>query len=227
MIVRTGLVKNKIMKRIYSFSLALFFAFTCTAQAEFGIFAGPHATTARYTIQNVKQSNEFKFGFHAGAGYKIAFENKLYFSPAISYSLLGYKVVFNRPSFPPDLLAKNNNTTFHEVDVDLLLQYDFGNQPGHFFIKAGPSFNFVLSGNEKFDLITGGHVDRKMKYGLTSHYGRYLVSLLADLGYETAGGFFISAHYVHGLGTMNNVTDGPGIFNRTIGITFGKYFRSK
>jgi hypothetical protein len=56
----------------------------------------------------------------------------------------GYKVQFNQPSYPPDLLAIDNNTTFHEIDVDPLLQFDLSKKASHPFIKVGPSFNFIL-----------------------------------------------------------------------------------
>ena len=116
------------MKGFLIFSVILF-TLTSHAQLKLQIFAGPNLSTADYSVKGTKQSTDYKFGFHLGAGYKIPFDNKLSFSPAVSYKMMGYKVVFNTPSFPPDLLAKDNNTTLHEVALNVLLQYDFSNQP--------------------------------------------------------------------------------------------------
>jgi hypothetical protein len=215
------------MKTLCVLCLILLFAVPAQGQVVFGFLAGPQATTAKYTVKNVKQPTEFKFGFHAGMNSKIFFENNLFFSPAMSYSLAGYKVTFNRGSFPPDLLAKSNNVTLHQLDVDFLLQYDIGKKPGHFFIKAGPSLSYIFTGTEQFDLITGEQVKRNMKFGITSDYGPYLGSMVIDLGYETAKGFFIYAHYVHGLTNMSNVDGGPQIINRNIGLTLGSFLKYK
>jgi hypothetical protein len=211
------------MKRIYIFSATLFCALACHAQVKFGIFAGPNVSSADYSVKGTRQSTDYKFGFHFGAGSKITFENKLSFSPAISYKSMGYKVVFNTPSFPPDLLAKNNNTSFHEIVVDIPLQYDFSAKPGHFFVKAGPAFSCIISGREKFDLGTGEQVDRKMKFSVLNSYGRYDASAIVQLGFETKAGFVIYADYVQNFISMNNEDDGPSIRNRSFGFTLGKF----
>src|ERR1700745_553944 len=102
------------MKRFIIFLVILFCSSAGFAQVEFQIFAGPHISATNYSIDATKQPTQSKAGFHLGAGYKIPFEGILFFSPAISYAMRGYKVEFNKPSYPPDLLASNNNTTFHE-----------------------------------------------------------------------------------------------------------------
>jgi Outer membrane protein beta-barrel domain len=214
------------MKGIIIFSVTLC-VLTSHAQVRFEIFAGPHVSTAEYSVKGTQQSTDYKFGFHIGAGYKIPFENKLSFDPAISYKMMGYKVVFNTPSFPPDLLAKDNNTSFHEIVLDVLLQYDFSNKPGHFFIKAGPAFSFILTGKEKFNLQTGGQVDRNMKFSVINSYGRYDAAAVVQFGYETSGGFIVYADYDQYLFSMDNEDQGPTIRNHLIGISFGKLLRSK
>ncbi len=215
------------MKGIFIFFVTLFLSLADHAQVKFNIFAGPHISTVEYSVKGKKQSTDYKFGFHVGAGYKIAFDNKLSFSPSISYKLMGYKVVFNTPSFPPDLLAKDNNTSFHEVTVDVLLQYDFSNLPAHFFIKAGPTFSIILAGTEKFNLETGEQVNRDMKFSVLNGYGRYDASAIIQFGYETSGGFIVYADYDQYWVSMNNEDLGPSIRNHSIGLTLGKFLRSK
>jgi hypothetical protein len=218
-------IKSIKMKKITIFSVALLSSFLgVTQEVKFGIFAGPHVTSATYSVEGVNQPTDAKVGFHIGATYKIEFDNKLFFAPAISYKLMGYKVAFNRPSFPPDLLAKDNNTTFHEVDVDVLLHFECGKKPDHFFFRFGPSFNFILWGNETFNLETGENVEQSMKFSTTKGYGRYDASLVGQFGYETSKGITIYAHYAEHMLSMNNQDKGPTIRNRMGGITVGKYF---
>jgi hypothetical protein len=204
------------------FFTPLLITIIASSQVKFDLFAGPQATATHYTILNVKQKNDLKFGFQAGLGLKVPFENKLSFSPAAFYSMKGYKVTLNQPSFPPDSNAKDNNTTIHTFELAALLQYDFNNQPDHFFIKGGPSLDFQLFGKETFNLKAGGSVSRNMKFSYAD-YGHYSANMLAQFGYETGNGLLIFAQYSHGLASINNADGGPAIRHRVYGISIGKY----
>ncbi len=216
------------MKRILLIAVPLLLSFFGFGQGpgEFALFIGPQATSAKYTVNNKKQPADFKYGFQLGGTFKVPFENKLFFAPSIYYSLKGYKVTLNDPSFPPNTLAINNNVTVHTIEVGAFLQYDFGTMPDHFFIKGGPSVDFALSGKEEFDLADGTTVNQPMKFGFAD-YGRYTASVEIQVGYETTSRFLIFAHYTHGLGSMNNADGGPQIKHRIIGISIGKYFRNR
>lgn len=210
------------MKRVCIAVLVLFMALNSMAQIDFTLVGGVNASKAKYGVSNVKQPGDFKYGFHMGLNMNIPFENKLSFTPGASYKMMGYKVQFNKPSFPPDLLAKDNNTSFHQIDLDLLLKFIFSNNPAHFYIKAGPSFGIILFGKEKFNLATGENISRNMTFSTMHHYGRYMVSLVAELGYDLPNGFTVYSHYQHGVVSLNNEVDGPEILTRYIGIGIGK-----
>src|SRR5215831_21169121 len=121
------------MKRISVLLVLIVLTLNCRSQTKFGIFAGPQTTSAKYSIAGIKQPTDYKFGFLAGIGWKIPFESHLFFSPAAFYSLKGYKVKFNRYSYPPDTAALDNNTSIHTFEVAFLLQFDFGKEPSHVF----------------------------------------------------------------------------------------------
>ncbi len=214
------------MKKTCCLFVLLLSVIICQSQVLFGIFAGPQLTTAKYSIADVKQPTQSKYGLFAGAGLKVPFENHLYFSPALYYGLKGYKVTFNKFAFPPDTLAINNNTSIHTIELGLLLEFDFGDKPGHAFIKAGPSLDFQLAGTEKYDLKTGGSVDHSMPYGFP-YYGHYSVNVLLQLGFETKGGFFVSGQYTYGLSDINNADLGPEIRHRAFGLAVGMYFHRR
>jgi hypothetical protein len=224
------------MKRIFILPVTLFCALACSSQVKLQAFAGPLTSSAFYTVKGCKQPTDYKLGFQLGAGCKIPFDNRLWFTPAISYKLLGYKVSFNQPSFPPDLLATDNNTSLNDVDVEVLLQFDFGKgqgrfdfgkSKGHFFLKAGPAFSFILTGKESYNLQTGDHVDRSMTFSVLNSYNRYNTAVVIQPGYETSNGFIISANYTQYLFSMNNEDQGPTIKNYMFGLTVGKLFGGK
>ena len=210
-------------KIIFTSVIVLLTHLIIAAQTRFNFFAGAQGTTVRYYVHNIKQDVDVKPGFVVGAGAKIAFENHLYFSPAIYYSYKGYKVKFDGSAYPPDLAAVNNNTSIHTVETAFLLQYDFKNDPSHFFIKLGPSLDFQLVGKEKFDRMDGTQVSRNMKYDFSS-YGRYAASAIVHVGYEFRS-FIVTAYYEYGLTDLNNADDGPSIKYRVAGITIGSYLK--
>jgi len=214
-------MKKTCLTAVLSFSI-----FFCCAQVEWALFGGPQTTSTKYSIEGQKQPTTPKYGFQLGASLKAPFENKLYFSPAAFYSLKGYKVNLNQPSYPPDTLAIDNNTTIHTFELAALLQYDFNTQPNHFFVKFGPSLDFQLSGKEKFNRSNRTTVEQDMVFGFTS-YGRYGFNFLTQFGYETKDGLLLFAQYSHGIGNMNNADNGPGIWHRVVGISIGKYLNKK
>jgi hypothetical protein len=193
------------------------------AQLQVALFGGPQATSAHYTVKDTKQPTDFKYGVMAGAGLKVAFENQLYFFPAMYYSLKGYKVTLNNPAFPPTEYAKNNNTTIHTIEIAPLLQVDFSKKPSHLFVRFGPSVDFAIMGREKFDTADNGHtgtIDRNMVFSF-DEYGRFTASGIIHFGYETKKGFMIFAHYAYGIGSLNNADDGPTILHRIFGLSVG------
>jgi hypothetical protein len=215
------------MHKIFVLTIVLFITLTARSQVEVGIFAGPQATGVRYTIVNQKQKNELKYGFQAGVGFKTPFEGRLYFSPAAFYSLKGYKVTLTQFVYPPDVNAKDNNTSIHTFELAALLQYDLSSKPGHVFIKAGPSLDFHLFGKETYNLLAGGSVSHKMKFSTDGDYGHFSANMLMQIGYETGGGFMIFAQYSYGLASTNNEDAGPNILHRAYGISIGKYLNRK
>ncbi len=214
------------MKIFVSTVIALCIVSSANSQVEFGLFGGPQATSANYKIQGTKQKTDYKFGFQIGGMMKVPFEGNLYFAPAAFYSMKGYKATFNKISLPPDNFAVDNNTTFHNFELAGLLQYDFGTNPDHFFIKAGPSLELQLFGNEKFNRSNDVPVDRKMKFGFAD-YGRYLFNFLTMFGYESSSGFTIYGQYSAGLANIINTDGGPTVRHNVFGISFGKYFNRK
>lgn len=212
------------MKKTTTLSSALLITLFSFSQNRLGLFAGPQATSSLYTVQDVKQKNNFKYSFHAGVCMKVPFEGNLFFAPEAYYSMKGYKVTFTRFVYPPGPEAKDNNTSIHTFELAALLQYDLGKNPGHCYIKGGPSLDFQLFGREKFNTASAP-VSRKMKYSLDGDYGYFGANLLVKFGYETSGGMFISLNYTHGVGSLNNSDGGPRIFHRVAGLSIGTYLR--
>ena len=216
-------MKKILIKAIIS-CLIVFLNTPCFSQTNFGVFGGPQLTTAKYKVKEEKQPTDAKIGLQLGATLKIPFDNQLYFGPAVYYSMKGYKVTLNDPSFPPTELATNNETTLHTIEIAPLLHLDFSNQPSHLFVKFGPAIDFAFSGKEKFDTIGGtAPIERSMNFSFTE-YGRFTAQAILHFGYETDKGLLIFAHYAEGLGSLNNADNGPTIKHRIVGLSVGWFF---
>jgi hypothetical protein len=214
------------MKAFFLITLAFILNLTVQSQVQIGVLAGLQATTARYSVQGVKQSTNNKYGFQLGLNCKVPFDNNLFFAPQIFYSLIGYKATFTQYAYPPDATAIDNNTTIHTLELAPLLEVDFSNKPRHLFFRGGPSLDFQLFGREKFHLLNGDYTNRQMKYGFTE-YGHYAANAVAQFGFENATGFTVYLNYSFGLTNISNVDGGPNIRHRLIGISIGQYFHRK
>jgi hypothetical protein len=215
---------KRFIGRAFVFCLIILSSKFSFSQVIFGVFGGPQMTTAKYKVREEKQATEFKPGFQLGATMKVPFDNRLYFAPTAYYSMKGYKVTLQDSAFPPTQVAKNNDTRIHTIEVAPLLQYDFSNQPSHFFIKLGPALDFAFSGTEKFDTIGGtAPIKRSMNFSFTE-YGRVTAQAILHLGFESGKGYFVFAHYAEGLGGLNNADNGPTIKHRIVGLSFGWFF---
>lgn len=207
--------------RIYS-SLLIGFCLCVIAEAkaQFTIFAGPQISSAAYTIRGAKQSTEYKQGLVAGVGFKTLFEGPLYFAPSLSFTRKGYKVKFDRPAFPPDSAALNNNVSISTLELAPLFQINFSKRATYTFFRFGPAFDFNLSGKEEFDTTGNKKVTRNMVFSF-GDYSYATLSLNGQIGLQHESGFTVFAHFVYGLSSLNNADLGPQIYNREAGIAIG------
>jgi hypothetical protein len=199
------------------------------SQVPVAVFAGAQGTSAHYTINDTKQPTDHKYGFMAGFGAKVPFDNGFYFFPSIYYSRKGYKVSFNMPSVPPTEVAKNNDVTVHTIEIAPLFQVDLSKRPDHFFVRFGPAIDYAISGTEKFDTVSTsgqmGSIKRSMVFSF-GDYGRYTAAGNLHVGYETSRGLMVFAYYGLGIASMNNADYGPAILHRIAGISLGWYFKT-
>lgn len=194
------------------------------SQVRIGFFIGPQATSANYKVMDEEQPTDYKIGGQAGITAKIPVEFQLYFAPSVHYSLKGYKVTLNNPSFPPGEDAQSNNVSVHTLEIAPLFHFDLSKKATHPFIQFGPAIDIAFFGKEKIVLKNGNKVDRNMKFSFAD-YGRFTSAVIGRLGYQLPNDFFFFGHITYGLGSMNNADNGPTIRHRIYGISVGKYFK--
>lgn len=201
-----------------------FFALCLTtagsARAQPTVFAGPQLTWAEYSIAGEKQKVENKTGFAAGVSLKSLIEGPVYFAPQLSFTQKGYKVAFDRPAYPPDSGAKNNNVTVRALELAPLIQIDLSKGPSHGFFRFGPAFDVALNGKETFDSLNNKRISRNMLFDFAA-YSFVTISGNLQLGYQHRNGLVVFAYYHHGLSSLNNADNGPSIYHRIAGVSVG------
>ena len=209
------------MKPGIIFFLLLFCLFASTkTNAQLTIYAGPQVTSAKYSIREVKQETDYKIGYMAGLGYKTFIEGDFYFAPHLTYSRKGYKVKFDRPNYPPDSGAVNNNTSINTIDLSPMVQFDFSKKESYGYVRFGPSFEFNLSGTETFDSSDIKTITRKMAFDFGT-YSHATISMNFQTGFQHKSGFTAYLFYNLGIGSLNNADYGPKIFHRVAGLALG------
>jgi hypothetical protein len=196
-------------------------------QTQFGFLAGPQFTNARYYLHGNKMATEGKWGGHIGATLKIPFEGRLFFTPALYYSMKGFSVTLSDTSSNPGVDAAHNDILVHTMEIAPLFAIYFGREGGaRPYVQFGPAGDVAISGRENIMLKNGSTVKRAMTFN-GEGYSKITIGLVLRAGYETAKGLFVSAQYHHGIGSLNNNDLGPSITHRVFALSVGKIFARK
>ena len=204
-------------------TLALFCTFTCFSQSSIGVFGGVQSTTASYKVRDKKQTTSSKLGGQFGLTLKIPFDNQLFFSPVVGYSMKGFSVQLTDTASIPGKNVVHNNLSVHSIDIAPLFHVDLSKAPSHLFVRFGPSVDVAFKGREKLTLKDGKLEERAMQFG-SAYYSPITTTAVVHFGFETQGGFFVFGHYNQGLGSMNNSDFGPKARHRAFGLSLGTYF---
>ena len=198
---------------------------TLGQSTRFGIVAGSSIANYKMKSGDISVSADSKVGFTAGIITDIPIGNNCSFQPALHFVQKGTK---SEESFGG--LTEKNTLTVNCVELPLNVLYNVSAGSGKFFIGAGPSFGFNISGKTKFedgtiseteDLRIGNDADnddiRSFDMGINS---------LA--GYRFSNGLFVSAGYNAGLNNLAPGADSEDgtvkshYFSIKIGFVFGK-----
>ncbi|MEO5500444.1 MAG: porin family protein [Ginsengibacter sp.] len=201
--------------------MILLTAFSLTAQKTIGITAGASFANVTVKSQGISASLKLKPGLTAGIMLNVPLSGNFIFQPALNFVQKGYKV---KDDFGTETV------TLNYLEVPLNIIYNTKKIDG-FFIGAGPSLAYGISGTDKVKYPGSGMPDEnnKVKFGSgVEEVKGFDFGVNAIAGYRLAGGFMISANYNLGLSKINN-DDGSGengsiknkYYSLKIGYTFG------
>jgi len=201
--------------------MILLTSYSLSAQTtKIGLTAG--ASFANVTVKSggISASPKSRAGITPGLLVDCPLSANFSFQPALNFVQKGYIA-------KDETGSEKVNFNYLEVPVDFV--YNSKKDEG-FFIGAGPSIAYGISGKDKFDYsdpaIPNDEIKIKFGSGMdkikTLDFG---VNALA--GYKFKGGFMISGNYTLGLNKINNDDDSGNngtIKNKYFAIKIGYLF---
>jgi hypothetical protein len=181
-----------------SFILISIYAFLNTAQAQssFGIAAGATFASYKATIETISITSKTKTGFTVGVVSSFPMGKSFSFQPNLNFLQKGGTLKAD---------GSTDKTTLNYLELPLNFVYNTHSSKGKFFIGAGPSLSFGLSGKDKFE-----EGSSKIKFGSDQEddFKPFEIGINVLAGYQLKNGFFIDANYNAGLNDIANVSDG-------------------
>ena len=195
--------------------------FSIAQKTAVGIQAGATFASYKATIVDVSITSKTKVGFTVGLTLSAPLGTNFSFRPQLNFVQKGGKL--KEEGF-------SDNTTLNYLELPLNFVYNAGTPKGMFFIGAGPSLGFGLSGKDKWDDGSeSGSDDIKFGSGDDADFKPFEAGINILAGYQFAGGFFVAANY---NAALNNILQDDPEFdskyhNRYFGIRIGYMFGSK
>ena len=201
--------------------MILLTAFGSSAQTSVGISAG--ASFSNVTIKSgfISASPKSKTGIAVGIAIDAPLSSNFSFQPALNFIQKGYKVKDQ---------GSKETANFNYLEVPLNFVYSTQKNEG-FFIGAGPSLAYGISGKDKFTADGMPDDNQKIKFGSAADEVKaFEFGLNALAGYMMKGGFIISGNYNLGLSKINNDDssgDAGTIKNKYFSIKIGYFFGAR
>ncbi|MEO1262273.1 MAG: porin family protein [Bacteroidota bacterium] len=203
----------KTFLKTISVAIALVFAFSATAQTvSFGLKTGVQSANVKVPgfIGDISQIPDFKSitTFNVGAVSEIGLHKNFAIQPELTFTQKGFKLsedfdvnLFNVP-LPIGATAV---TRFNYLEMPLLAKAKFGNERSNFYLLAGPTIGYAMSG--KLDtraklLIELDLFETPIDLDAVG-YQRWEIGGMAGAGvsFNTGGGsqLFFDVRYSHGF----------------------------
>ena len=190
--------------------------------ARFGFTAGTSIANYKAKYSGISISPDSKAGITAGFLVDIPLGSSFSIQPALNFVQKGSKSEF---------MGEKETVNINCLEVPLNLLCNSGGKSGSFFVGAGPSFSFNMSGKSKYDDGTGtGEIEEEIKFGNDKDNDDMKSSELGAnflTGYQFSNGLFLSAGYNMGLSNLSLYSDDDesiksNYFSIKIGFMLGK-----
>lgn len=147
-------MKSKIRIAIISSIISVSTA-SLQAQIKFGAQAHGALNKSSFVIEGESPDKEWKLGYGIGAFAEIPIMNSLSLRPSLNYLQKGGKMNhdFSVEGIPGKQKAE---IKLEYLEMPILLIYNIGKESSKYYVGAGPSFGYGISGKAETNLIVEG-----------------------------------------------------------------------
>jgi Outer membrane protein beta-barrel domain len=208
------------MKKYFLFAVALTSINTYAQKSQLGFTGGTTIANYKMKSDGNDESLNSKFGFTLGVIGNVPFGRNWSIQPGINWVQKGTKDEETIAGVTEKVALITNHI---EVPVNFIYTGK------GFFIGAGPSFAFGVSGKIKVDDGTT-KADEKVKFGNSDNddIKPFDFGANAVAGYQFSSGFFIAANYNFGLSNLiPGDAQNSSVKSRYAGIKLGYFLKGK
>ena len=193
---------------------------TTIAQTKYGVQASGVMSSASFNENaNDHIDKDLNAGFGAGVYAEIPLNNKLSLKPGLNFLQKGVKVSNN---FTDEGIQYKQNVkaNLNYVEVPVLAVYNFKGAAGKWFVGAGPSASYGISGKLKGDLeISDGEGSQRESFNVHAFkkendngadFKRLDLGVGAVAGHNISKNMAVQLNYLHGL---RNIASASGFSN--------------
>lgn len=170
-------------------------------------------------LDGIDIETDSRVGVDVGLMLNLEVAPGLSLQPELHYVQKGYQLDFELLGFTVDA-----TTTYHYLEVPLLIRYSVGQEAIKFYLNAGPSLGYAVAGREKGD-VDGQSVDEDIDFE-DYELKRTDLSVVAGGGLAIDVGqgatLLMDARYIYGLTNLDDSGEGDiSERNRGLGLGLG------
>ncbi|MFH4965495.1 porin family protein [Gaetbulibacter sp. M235] len=208
------------------------------AQIKYGAQLHGTLNTASFTAEvDTSPEKNWKFGYGGGLFAEIPVSRAFYLRPSINY-------LQKRSKLTEEFIIEGGNTTTQEsrihinyIEVPFILIYNIDTNSNKWYVGAGPSFGYGISG--KIEVFQTTHIGSQTQTDFYdakafkdiedggAGFKRFDFGLNAVIGMHVLEKGMIQLGYIHSLSNIANKDDFQGnkYNNRSIMLTLGYRFK--
>lgn len=206
-------MKNQILTVVVSLLVV-----AATAQTSYGVQASGVLSTASFNNDNSDNiDKDFNSGFGAGVFAEFPVSNKFSVKPGLNFMNKGVRVNSTSTEIEGALIKQNVKANLNYLEVPVLAIYNIKGSDGKWFLGAGPSASYGVSGKLRGKVeISNGSTTGSESFKIDAfkdenedgaNFKRFDYGLGAVAGHNFNKKLAVQLNYLHGLRNIAGSTD--------------------
>ncbi|MBT8278460.1 MAG: PorT family protein [Bacteroidia bacterium] len=208
-------MKNKLLNAILLCSVIM-----ANAQTKYGVQASGVMSSASFSESSTDNiDKDLNAGFAAGVYAEFPLNTKFSIKPGLNFMQKGVKVS-NKFTDEGTQYKQNVKANLNYLEVPVLAIYNFKGTDGKWFVGAGPSASYGISGKLKGKInVNDGETSQSESFSVHAFrkendngadFKRFDLGAEAVIGHNISKNMAVQVNYIHGL---SNIASNSGFDN--------------